>query len=326
MLRRSTNSTRQNVASVAAMCLCVLSEAALGDELPSLPIAVPGFNRPQVEDYYPVFDFDGNGCYPATPFNKNDNLSQNPGLASGGHTIAGQCHDDGWWNYANTLHRQLCNQKNENGVVVRRCAHFYELYFEKDQVTDVVDKIGHRHDIETVIVWTGSRKNPDGSSIRFVSHVSVSAHDNYTTRHITETIHNLGHAYVVYHKGGTTHSFRFANQGDRDHVEFIGNKGDFFTPSIVSYYTAYKFWNNSEWDRYWQNVQFRNKVENSDFGDKPNFKMRNKDNKMLDIANKAMPRWDSFWSGFSFSQGDIDWTRNEELWSNYPSVRNSLPE
>lgn len=325
MFRRAMSSKRQNVASMAgAVCLGLVGETALSDEFPALPMALSVFNRPQIQDYYPVFDFDGDGCYPGTPFNKNDNLRPNPGLLSAGHTIAGQCHDDGWWNTANTLHRQLCNQRNEGNVVVRRCAHFYELYFEKDQVINGSIQWGHIHDIETVIVWTGQRKYPDGSSSRFVSHVSVSAHGSYETRHITDTIHNLGHAYVVYHKdGGGTHAFRFATQSDRNRVEFIGNQGDFFAPAIVSYYSAYKFW-NGDWDRYWQNVQFRNRLRDSDFGE-ASFKMRT-DQRVLDEANRWAPRSDSFWSGLSFTWDDIYWTRNEELWSNFPTVRTSLPE
>lgn len=309
-------------ASAALVLISAFSSTALSDEFPALSPAFPKFNQVQVEEYYPVFDFDGDGCYPATPFDKNNNLSANPGLEAS--SITGQCHDYGWWNTANTLHRQLCNQRLEGNMTVRRCAHFFELYFEKDQAVQGSWLFGHRHDVETVIVWTGRRTYADGGNSHFVSHVSVSAHGKFDTRHIKDTIHNRGHAYVVYHKdGGGTHAFRFANQGDRDHVEFIGNGGDFFAPTIISYYTAYKTWKD-DWDRYWQNVQFRNRLRDSYFGS-ASFKMRN-DQSTLEVANSAIPNWDSFWSGFSFTTADIEWTRNEELWSNYPTVRPSLPE
>lgn len=325
MFRRLMHSMQHRAPAAAAFTLlCASGHCALSDELPSLDVSMSRFNQVQIENYYPVFDFDSDGCYPATPFNKNDNLSPNPGLAATG-TFWGQCRDGGWWTTANTLHRQLCNQREEARGRVRRCAHFFELYFEKDQAVLGTFLGGHRHDVETVIVWTGRIDYPDGGRTQFASHISVSAHGGYTTKHITETIHNLGHAYIVYHKDGeSTHALRFANQGDRDRVEFIGNQGDFFAPNIISYYTAHKFWKDDEWDRYWQNVQYRNRLRDVSFG-KASFKSRN-DEVVVQEANGNIPHWDSFWSGFSFTSRDVEWTRNEELWSNYPSVRTRLPE
>ncbi|MET0498622.1 MAG: NPP1 family protein [Steroidobacteraceae bacterium] len=326
MFQRSKYSTPRHAASLAGIvCLATFSNVAFCDEFANLEVAISKFNETQVRDYHPVFDFDSDGCYPATPFNKNDNLNQNPGLNAAGHTVEGQCRDNGWWNFANTIHRQLCAERDEAQGRVRRCAHFYELYFEKDQAVWGSFAGGHRHDVETVIVWTGRINYRDGGSQQFASHISASAHGNYDTRRIADTIHNLGHAYIVYHKDGAgTHAFRFASQGDRDHVEFLGNQGDFLAPNIVSHYRTYKAWNNDEWDRYWQNVQYRDRLRDSNFGS-ASFKTRN-DDVILSEANKNVPTGDSFWSGFSFTWDDVWWTRDQELWSNYPSVRTSLPE
>lgn len=249
------------------MCLAVFGHSAFGDELPKLDAAISNFNEPQIRDFHPVFDFDSDGCYPATPFNRNNDLSQNPGLSATGRTVEGQCRDAGWQQFANTLHRQLCNERDEAQGRVRRCAHLYELYFEKDQAIAWSFLGGHRHDVETVIVWTGRIDYWAGGSSEFASHVAASAHGSFSTRRLADTIHDAGHAHIVYHKDGAgTHAFRFANQSDRDRVEFLGNWGVFYGPDIVSHYSAYKSWNNDEWDRYWQNVQYRTRLQDSNFG------------------------------------------------------------
>jgi hypothetical protein len=309
----------------ASLSLAVFCASAFGDEFPRMDAAISRYNEQQIRNYHPVFDFDFDGCYPATPFNRNDNLSQNPGLDAGGRTIEGQCRDNGWIQFANTIHRQLCNERDEAQGRVRRCAHFYELYFEKDQAVHWSFLGGHRHDVETVIVWTGRIDYWSGGSSEFASHIAVSAHGRFTTRHLTETIHHLGHAHVVYHKdGASTHAFRFANQSDRARVEFLGNWGEFYAPDIISHYRAYQSWSDDEWDRYWQNSQYRTRLQDSNFGS-ASFKSRN-DGEILWQANNNVPTWDSFWTGFSFTWDDVWFTRDQELQANYPAIRHLLPE
>lgn len=308
-----------------SLCLVALSHAALGDEFQKLDAAVSRYNEQQIRNFHPVFDFDSDGCYPATPFNRNDELSPNPGLDAAWRTVEGQCRDAGWTQFANTIHRQLCNERNEAQGRVRRCAHFYELYFEKDQAVAWSFLGGHRHDVETVIVWTGRIDYATGGSTEFASHVAVSAHGAFTTRPLADTIRNVGHAHVVYHKdGASTHAFRFANQGDRDRVEFLGNWGEFYAPDIISHYSAFKSWNGDEWDRYWQNTQYRTRLQDTSFGS-ASFKTRN-DGEILFQANNNVPASDAFWSGFSFTWDDVWFTRDQELKANYPSIRPQLPE
>ncbi|WP_386965909.1 NPP1 family protein [Archangium violaceum] len=315
---------RKTLSLSVALCGLTVGGIAFADELPRMDNAPSLFNQGQISNYHPVFDFDSDGCYPATPFNRNNNLSQNPGLNATG-TPQGSCRDGGFEAFANVIHRQLCNERNEAQGRVRRCAHFYELYFEKDQALGGSFLGGHRHDVETVIVWTGRIDYTGGGSSEFVSHISASAHGNFDTRHINDTIHNQGHAYIVYHKDGAgTHAFRFANQGDRDRVEYIGNKGDFYLPYVLSHYRAYKSWNNDEWERYWQNRDYRSRLESSNFGS-ASFKTRN-DGEIMWQANNAVPRSDSFWTNFSFTWDDVWFTRTQELKANYPSIYSSLPE
>jgi hypothetical protein len=54
----------------AGLCYLALCTDASADEFPRMDYAASRFNESQINDYHPVFDFDGDGCYPATPFNK----------------------------------------------------------------------------------------------------------------------------------------------------------------------------------------------------------------------------------------------------------------
>ena len=52
----------------------LITNAAFGQELPRLDEAVTWYNQAAVRNFAPVFDFDSDGCYPATPFDKNNNF------------------------------------------------------------------------------------------------------------------------------------------------------------------------------------------------------------------------------------------------------------
>jgi hypothetical protein len=104
------------------------------------------------------------------------------------------------------------------------------LYFEKDQAVNLTFLGGHRHDVETVIVWTLK-----GNGQELISHVSTSAHGNFDTRAMSGLQQHNGHPLVVYHKDGIrTHAFRFASATDKAKVEFQGNWGEFFAPNIMN--------------------------------------------------------------------------------------------
>lgn len=310
----------RTVNSILLMVIFVFAAQAKADEFPRWDSAITKFNETQVQNFHPKFDFDSDGCYAATPFHRNENLRQNPGLGATG-TPWGACRDAGWEAYANTIHRQLCRETIEGSDTIERCAHFYELYFEKDQALGYSFWFGHRHDVETVIVWTGKING----QTPFVSHVSVSAHGNFSTRPINQVLRQSAHPLVVYHKDGPgTHAFRFANSTDQNNVEFLGNSGLFYAPNIMSHYRAVPSWSGDQWARYNANKNYRLVLENSNFGS-ATFKTRN-DSEILNKANDSAPRGDVFWADTWFSWDDVWATRAKEFEANYPDIHQQIIE
>lgn len=301
----------------------IVTASAAADELQRWDTMVTQYNKSVVDRFHPQFDFDNDGCYPATPFDRYHNLAQNPGLNATG-TLGGACSDSNWGDFANTLHRQLCKIQYTSDGQILRCAHFYELYFEKDQAVGFSFLGGHKHDIETVIVWTGQVWK-SGQYSEYVTHVSTSAHGNYTTQPYNNTIQQSGHPLVVYHKDGAgTHAFRHANQNDKDHVEFKGNWGQFYAPNIMSYYAAVHWWTGDEWDRYRNNKWYRDTLRGSNFGSASS-KIRT-ENVLISEANKAIPKSDTFWSAISFTIDDAWYTRSQEFAANYPGIYHDINE
>jgi len=311
---------RAAAAALLALALALTHPAAQADELPRWDTAITKYNQKQVLDFHPKFDFDSDGCYPATPFNRNSNLIQNPGLNATG-TVWGACRDNGWTVYANTIHRQLCRETVEGSDRIERCAHLYELYFEKDQAIGLSFLGGHRHDVETVIVWT--RKTNDQADV--ATHVSASAHGTFSTQPIGALQMQGTHPLVIYHKDGAgTHAFRFASAGDKARVEFLGNSGEFYAPDILSHYSAVAQWNGDEWTRYQANRAYRHALEASNFGS-ASFKTRN-DGEIMNQANNAVPRSDASWAGTTFTWDDVWATRTKEFKANYPQTWTQISE
>jgi len=286
------------------------------DEFPTWDAGITAYNEAQVRKFHPTFDFDSDGCYPGTPFHRYESLRQNPGLGATSSYYGG-CRDAGWGNISNTIHRQLCQQGSDG---LERCAHFYELYFEKDQAVHLTFLGGHRHDVETVIVWTVKGNGQD-----YVSHVSTSAHGNFDTRAMNTLQQHNGHPLVVYHKDGVgTHAFRFANATDKANVEFQGNWGEFYAPNIISHYRAVAQWDSNEQIRHDRNTQYRMALEQSNFGS-ASFKTRN-DQLIMDQANANVPRSDAVWANTWFSWDDIAATKAKELQANYPGIYQSIKD
>ncbi len=191
---------------VLGSALTLSAIAAHADDFAKLDAGITKYNERQVRNFHPKFDFDSDGCYPATPFNRYDALRQNSG-AKATASLHGGCKDATWLPYANTIHRQICKETIEGPNRVERCAHFFELYFEKDQAIGFSFLGGHRHDVETVIVWTGKINGQN----EYLSHVSTSAHGKFTTRSIGQVQMEGTHPLVVYHKdGGRTKLIRWA--------------------------------------------------------------------------------------------------------------------
>jgi hypothetical protein len=296
--------------SVSVLTLCAF--AARADDFPKLDAGITKYNERQVRNFHPKFDFDSDGCYPATPFHRTDALRQNPG-AKATPSLHSGCKDATWLPYANTIHRQICKETIEGQNKVERCAHLYELYFEKDQAIGFSFLGGHRHDVETVIVWTGKINGQN----EYLSHVSTSAHGKFTTKPIAQVQMAGTHPLVVYHKDGAgTHALRFASAEDKSRVEFLGNWGEFHAPDIISHYTALVAWNSDEMVRYRSNRDYRLALEMSNFGS-ASFKTRN-DGETANMANNNVPRSDPFWQNTSFSLTEVWWTRANEFKANYP--------
>jgi len=161
--------------------------------------------------YAPYFDYDADGCYPATAVDDNGKL--NGGLETTGST-GGGCKSN-HLGQANDYVRSACD--------ANWCAYVYALYFEKDQGTGGLT--GHRHDWESVVVW-------QKRGAETPSYVSASAHGKYETKAFSAVPHDGNHVKIVYHLGGaTTHSFRFAKSGEVP--EAWGNK-QWDQPDLIS--------------------------------------------------------------------------------------------
>ena len=123
----------------------------------------------------------------------------------------------------------------------------YELYFEKDDAGLIG---GHRHDVETVIMFFVNNQP---------SWVAVSAHGNYNgdrTRRWSDVPKDGTHPKVVYHKDGwTTHAFRFA-KNDENTAENPTRRWVF--PPLAS-------WNHLYGDTK-TNAQMRSILNAADFG------------------------------------------------------------
>jgi len=169
------------------------------------------------QTFYPVFDFDADGCYPDAAVSRLG--KKNGGLRTTGK-IWGGCRNDQWNADSNTYHR-FASLSFEDEVYE---AHVFELYFQKDQVTNRWDRLGHRHDIETVLMYF-----KDGQP----QSVATSAHGKFSPKLWNEVPKDGDHPKIVYHKDGVrTHSLRFATNDEKAE----NNEGTFLMPSLASWF------------------------------------------------------------------------------------------
>ncbi len=195
--------------------------------------------------FAPVFDMDGNACYPSPAISKEG--ITNPGLETSGSTTGG-CRDvNNDLKNSNTFYRRLCVNKNGNTF----CGHLYTLYFKKDQTADVIwawSDAGHRHDWEYVVVWTQNS---------IITHVSTSAHGKLTTKPVAQVSMENGHPKIVYHKDyKLTRCMRLAKSDENAENEL----GIWYTPTIVDWYKMKGDENNP-------NYILRKKLSDDVFGD-----------------------------------------------------------
>ncbi|MCD7443216.1 NPP1 family protein [Streptomyces lincolnensis] len=168
------------------------------------------------KNFQPVFDYDGNSCFPATAIDSSGTF--NGGLDDSG-SVTGQCRT-GHLGKAQTYSRVKCN----NGW----CGIVYSLYFEKDMSCGDCTPTSHRHDWESAVIWVRQ-----GASTP--EYASVSAHGEYTTSSWSSVQKDGVRLKVVYHKGGNvwdTHSFRFAKSGE---VAEAWGDGGWDFPRLVSW-------------------------------------------------------------------------------------------
>ncbi|EPF2929915.1 NPP1 family protein [Vibrio navarrensis] len=198
---------------VLANMFCVPS--TFSETFSKLQLALPG--EINILGQEPIFDFDGDGCYPAAGISQQG--FKNSGLATTGG-IAEHCRATNFLSSSNTLHRYACTDFGGQTY----CGHFYALYFEKDQVISFYDPIGHRHDWEHVAIWT---KNG------VITHASYSSHGQLKTKSVSEVETQGDHVKFVYHKdGGGTHAMRFAHGNETAENSY----GYWVTPDIASWY------------------------------------------------------------------------------------------
>lgn len=196
--------------------LLVLSTSTVyADEFQKLSEALP--SKISILGYEPIFDFDGDGCYPAAGISRAGN--QNPGLKTSG-AVNGHCHDAGFLDTSNTLHRYACI----NGSGGTYCAQVYDMYFEKDQAVAGSGLGGHKHDWETVAIWTLNGN---------ITHASYSSHGKMYSKPFDQVARDGNHVKFVYHKdGGLTHCFRFASSSEPPENHYKR----WVTPTITSWY------------------------------------------------------------------------------------------
>ncbi|KAF4985435.1 hypothetical protein FGRMN_11208 [Fusarium graminum] len=222
--------------------------------------------------WQPALDFDTDGCYNVPAIDADGNVC--PGQKAWmQYDFAKNCRDESDLDNNNVYVRSRCN----NGW----CAYLYAYYFEKDVGSPGVigPAGGHTHDWEHVVVFT---KDNEGAQV-----VAVSQHSDYVTvASVNARWHEDTHVKVVYNKdGGSTHFFRFANEGD-DAIE--NHKGVWFLGGLVG-------WNG------FPNVGVRDTLVNYNFGSaslaikddtfKPNLDKARDDSN--DGSNNMVPGFDS---------------------------------
>lgn len=233
--------------------------SAMAERFPKLDEALPSMI--DIRDQIPVIDWDTDGCYPAAGISRDG--IQNPGLKTTG-SITGDCRHEEFLDTSNTLHRYACIDAGGD----QYCAHLYDSYYEKDQVVNGSGAFGgHRHDWESIAIWT---LNGD------ITHGAVSAHGDMDTDPKSELPMEDDHMKAVYHKdGGGTHAFRFAKLPEE---EAENSYGTFVTPTVASWYEL-------TGDGI-SNREMRDKLNSFDYD---NASIKVKDSRFLNYINEWRP-------------------------------------
>lgn len=198
-------------AAIAAALAAGLSAIVPGVAHADAPGGLPQMSTEKELRFAPVWDYDSDSCYPSPAIGPDGRV--NGGLEPSG-SITGKCRRPSHLTSANLYSRKKCN----NGW----CAYAYSIYFEKDQVNEVLD-IGHRHDFEQVVVWV------QNDQVKFVS---SSHHRNYRKQATNEVSFLGSRPKIVYHKEGAgSHTLRLAGPDERPENE----TGQWHRPTLVGW-------------------------------------------------------------------------------------------
>ena len=175
--------------------LCSPLRNQLDDTLRELQFTSPGaFGL--VRDYHPEFYFDDNSCYPDYAITRQ--AQPNRGIED--YSLTHACRSEEFMSRANTYHRW--STKVAAGRTYQ--VHLFDLYFQKDRVPHVWGFAGHKHDVETVIMYFTEGRP---------THVAVSAHGSYENTKRWSDVPGTPHPQIVYQSAyWNTHSFRFAHR------------------------------------------------------------------------------------------------------------------
>lgn len=258
------------ISLIAINCQSVMAASSPSGvaELAALDVSLPALE--DISTTHPVFDFDGDGCLPSAGIGRNG--QQNQGLDIGGG-VAENCRANNFLETSNTLHRYVCKTTSNDEY----CAHYYALYFLKDQIANNLGG-GHKNDWENAAVWTINGN---------MTHGSYSAHGNLYTKPVSQLPLEQGHLKIVYHKDGAlTHALRFAKS-----EEYAENPyGQFVLPPLTSWYSM-------SGDNV-SNQEMRNKLNSYNYGSAT---IPMKDSNFLNNVNSNRP------SGYpQFSQQDVE--------------------
>jgi hypothetical protein len=313
MKNYNTNSQMNKVRlafNLALIALCTGTTASQANEYLALDQAyknIPSANAVSlIEQYSPVFDFTRNSCLPAAGISRSGR--KNGGLDDSG-TITGDCRSGipkGFLRLSNTYHRWVSQVDNGNEY----SAHLYELYFEKDMAVNYSSWPGHRHDVETAIIYFTNQ---------VPTHIAISAHGDYTRKSWDKVKKEGTHPKVVYYKSsvipyGGTHSFTFSDSYDLiaqypPKYKVQNPDGYWVQPTIVSWYEM----SGDNVD----NASMRNKFNSWSFGSAA-FKFKDAGSRFINEVNKS----DARPSGYpEFTQQSVDMAQ----WGDIPAITTAVP-
>ena len=178
----------------------------IADSLPALELN-DASAASLVSKYHPVFDFTDDSCLPDAAVTRYGLV--NTGIGTNSQTSG--CRLKAFMDKANTYHRWAAVKAGGAEYQV----HLYDLYFGKDR-TKLKYVGGHRHDVETVIIYFTNG---------VPTHVAASAHGDYNRVLPWSVVPKAmdAHPKIVYYpdtiKGlpFNTHAFRFAEDRERTH-------------------------------------------------------------------------------------------------------------